>query len=61
MTPLMANQHQNFAVAKTSRMAPRLSIQETATYLGAKLRTLAVWANTGLYNLPTIRVEQPCQ
>jgi excisionase family DNA binding protein len=36
--------------------SPVLSRPDAAVYLGVKVQTLAVWASTGRYRLPFVRV-----
>ena len=40
---------------------PRLSRDDAANYLGVKPTTLEIWATTGRYNLPYIKVGRLVQ
>lgn len=40
----------------TAISSPLLSRAEAAEYLGVKIQTLALWASTGRYSLPFVKV-----
>ncbi|HUT58121.1 MAG TPA: helix-turn-helix domain-containing protein [Phycisphaerae bacterium] len=43
-------------MATTPRNPELLTREQAAAYLGVRPQTLAVWASTGRYNLPMVRV-----
>ncbi len=43
-------------ISASTNADPLLSRTEAAEYLGMKIGTLEVWASTGRYNLPFIKV-----
>lgn len=43
-------------MAPATLQSPLLSRVEAAAYLGVKPQTLAVWASTGRYELPFVKV-----
>ena len=43
-------------MATATLQSPLLTRAEAAVYLGVKIQTLALWASTGRYDLPFVKV-----